>query len=68
MKAYTAKKGTRHYVVVEEGADPATGKRGRSWHSGFRTKKEAEAGLRTILSDQEQGTYRGRGNSRSTRS
>lgn len=57
MKAYIQCKGKRYYVVVEEGAHPVTGKRQRTWHSGYRTKKEAESGLSTILSDLAGGSY-----------
>ena len=44
-------------MVVEEGEDPATGKRSRSWHSGYRTRRQANDGLQTILSELERGTY-----------
>lgn len=56
MRAYTQRKGARYYVVVEEGQGP-DGKRKRSWHSGYKTKKEAEDGLTTILSALQGDTY-----------
>lgn len=56
MKAYIQRKAERYYVVVEDGKS-FTGKRRRRWHSGYRTKKEAESGLSTILSQLERDTY-----------
>jgi integrase len=56
MRAHVARKGKAWYVVVEEGQGP-DGKRRRSWHSGFRTRKEAEAGLSKLLAALEGGTY-----------
>lgn len=57
MKGHAAKKGKRWYAVVDEPPGP-DGKRGRRrWHSGFRTKKEAEAGAVEILGTMQSGAY-----------
>ncbi|HEY9376820.1 MAG TPA: Arm DNA-binding domain-containing protein [Jiangellaceae bacterium] len=34
-----------------------TGRRRQKWHSGFRTKREAEKGLTALLAAQDTGTY-----------
>lgn len=39
----TVKKGARWYVVAYGGVDPKTGKKRQKWHSGFSTKREADA-------------------------
>jgi integrase len=57
VRGHIAKKGAKYYVVVDVEPDPETGKRRQKWHSGFRTKKEAERGLATILGRLEQGSY-----------
>jgi len=43
--------------VVDVGRDPTTGKRVRNWHSGFRTKREAERARIEILGRVDHGTY-----------
>jgi Arm DNA-binding domain len=57
MRGHIAKKGTRYYVVVDIGRDVETGKRKQKWHSGHRTKKEAESALSDILTNLDRGTY-----------
>jgi hypothetical protein len=50
-------KGTgRWYVVLDLDRD-GTGRRRQKWHSGFRTKREAEKGLTALLAAQDTGTY-----------
>jgi integrase len=50
-------KGTgRWYVVLDHDRD-GTGRRRQKWHSGFRTKREAEKGLTALLAAQDTGTY-----------
>jgi integrase len=51
------KRGTSWAVVVEVGRDPNTGKRVRKWHSGYRTKRDAERARIEILSRLDHGTY-----------
>ncbi len=48
------KKTGRWYVVLDLGAD-ASGRRQQRWHSGYRTKREAERGLTALLSAQDSG-------------
>jgi hypothetical protein len=49
-------KGTgRWYVVLDLDRD-GTGRRRQKWHSGFRTKREAEKGLTALLAAQDTGT------------
>lgn len=57
MRGSVVKKGNRWYAVTEAPRDPETGKRRRKWHSGFLTRREAEAGLVDILSRLQQGSY-----------
>jgi hypothetical protein len=37
--------------------DPVTGKQKQKWHSGFRTKRDADRALAEILTRLDQGTY-----------
>ncbi len=57
MRGFITRKGNAWYAVTELPRDPSTGKRRKKWHSGFRTKKEAEAALVDILSRMQQGLY-----------
>jgi len=51
------KKGERYYVKIELDPDPATGRRRQKWHSGFRTKREAERARVDLLSKFDRGEY-----------
>jgi integrase len=52
------KRGNGYYVVVERVKDPATGKRrSKEWHSGYRTKREAERALTELQASVSKGTY-----------
>lgn len=51
------KRGSKYAVKVELDPDPLTGKRRQKWHSGYRTKKEAEQARTDILSKLDQRTY-----------
>jgi Arm DNA-binding domain/Phage integrase, N-terminal SAM-like domain len=53
----SAKRSNLWAVVIELPRDPITGKRKQKWHSGFRTRKEAERKLAEILTRLDQGTY-----------
>jgi hypothetical protein len=57
MRGTIVKRGNRYSVVVELDRDPATGKRQREWHSGYRTKREAEAARVEILGRLQRGEY-----------
>jgi integrase len=50
------RKGNRYYVVVDVGIDDA-GKRQRKWHSGYNTKRAAEAALAEIVTSLNAGVY-----------
>ena len=56
MNGSVVKKGNRWYVIIEQ-RDAETGNRKREWHSGFRTKREAEAARVEILSRLQRGAY-----------
>ncbi len=56
MTGSIVKKGNRYYIIIEQ-RDAETGERRRKWHSGFRTKKEAEAARTEILSRMQRGIY-----------
>ncbi len=57
MRGSVVKKGQKYYVKIELDPDPATGKRHQKWHSGFRTKKEAERARIDLLSKFDRGEY-----------
>jgi len=50
MRGSVVKKGDRYYVKIELDPDPLTGRRRQKWHSGFRTKREAEKARVDLLS------------------
>ena len=56
MRGSVVKKHDRWYVVIED-RDPATGKRKRRWHSGFRTKREAQAACNELAAAMQRGDY-----------
>lgn len=57
MRGTIIHRGRTWSVVIDLGRDPATGKRTRKWHSGFRTRKEAEQARIQILSQLQRGEY-----------
>ena len=57
MRGSVVKKGNRWYVKIELDPDPLTGKRRPKWHSGFRTRKEAEKARIDLLSKFDRGEY-----------
>ena len=57
MRGFVTRKGKAWYVVTEMPRDPISGTRRKKWHSGFPTKREAEAGLVDIMGRLQQGTY-----------
>jgi integrase len=50
------KRGTTYSVVLDLGRGP-DGKRARRWHSGYRTKRDAERARVELLARLDQGTY-----------
>ena len=56
MRGSVVKKSDRWYVVIEDG-DPSTGARKRRWHSGFRTKREAQAACNELVVAMQRGDY-----------
>lgn len=57
MRGSVVKKGDRYYVKIELDPDPATGQRRQKWHSGYRTKREAERARVDLLSKFDRGEY-----------
>ncbi len=57
MRGSVVKKGGSYYVKVELEPDPATGRRRQKWHSGYRTKREAERARVDLLSKLDRGEY-----------
>lgn len=57
MRGSVTKRGASWSFVVDRGIDPATGRRRQQRRSGFRTRKEAEAALRTTISALTDGTF-----------
>ena len=45
MRGSVVKRGNGYSVVVELDRDPITNKRRQKWHSGYRTKREAERAM-----------------------
>lgn len=56
MRGTIIKRGAGYSVVLDLGRGPA-GKRIRRWHSGYRTKKDAERARVELLSRLDQGAY-----------
>lgn len=56
MRGSIVRKAGRWYVIIEQ-RDPQTGARRRKWHSGYRTRREAEAARTDILSRIQRGLY-----------
>ncbi|MGH9271631.1 MAG: Arm DNA-binding domain-containing protein [Ilumatobacteraceae bacterium] len=57
MRGSVIKKGTRWYVKIELDPDIATGRRRQKWHSGYRTKREAERARIDLLARFDRGDY-----------
>lgn len=57
MRGTVTKKGNKWCVIIERPPDPLTGKRRPKWHSGFKTKKEAERARIDLLSKLDRGEY-----------
>lgn len=57
MRGSVIKKGDRWYVKIELDPDPATGRRRQKWHSGYRTRREAERARVDLLSKFDRGEY-----------
>jgi integrase len=51
------RRGKSYSVVVDLGRDPETGRRRQKWHSGYRTKREAEVALADLVGSVNRGTY-----------
>ena len=57
MRGSVVKRGDGYSVVVELDRDPVTGKRRQKWHSGYRTKRDAERALSEIIASLHAGSY-----------
>jgi integrase len=57
VRGSVVKRGNGYSVVVELDRDPVTGKRRQKWHSGYRTKRDAERALSEIVASLHGGTY-----------
>ena len=57
MRGSVVKRGDGYSVVVELDRDPMTGKRRQKWHSGYRTKRDAERALGEVVAALHAGTY-----------
>lgn len=51
------KRGNGYTVVIELDRDPVTGKRQQRWHSGYRTKKDADRALIELTASVQTSTY-----------
>ncbi len=57
MRGSVVRRGAIYYVKIELDPDPVTGRRRQKWHSGFRTKREAERARIDLLSKFDRGEY-----------
>ena len=57
MRGSVIKKGDKWYVKIELDPDPGTGRRRQKWHSGYRTRREAERARVDLLSKFDRGEY-----------
>ena len=57
MRGSIIRRGKSYSVVLDLGRDPETGKRRQKWHSGYRTKREAEVALADLVGSVNRGTY-----------
>lgn len=57
MRGSVVKRGGTWSAVVDAGPDPLTGKRRQKWHSGYRTKKDAEQAVSRLVTAINDGTY-----------
>ena len=57
MRGSVVKKGSQWYVKIELDPDSATGRRRQKWHSGYKTKREAERARVDLLSKFDRGAY-----------
>jgi len=57
VRGSVLKKGDRWYVKIELHPDPGTGRRRQKWHSGFRTRRDAERARVDLLSKLDRGEY-----------
>jgi hypothetical protein len=57
VRGSVVKRGAGYSVIVELDRDPITGKRRQKWHSGYRTKREAERALSEIVTAVHAGSY-----------
>jgi hypothetical protein len=57
VKGSIFKRGNLWTVQIERDRDPATGERRREWHSGFQTRREAEAARIEILANLQRGEH-----------
>jgi integrase len=57
MRGSVIRRGDVYYVKIELDPDPGTGRRRTKWHSGYRTKREAERARVDLLSKVDRGVY-----------
>jgi integrase len=57
VRGSVVKRGSGYSVVVELDRHPGTGKRRQKWHSGYRTRRDAERALAEMLDAVNRGSY-----------
>lgn len=57
MRGSVVKRGKGYTVILDLGEDPQTGRRRQKWHSGYRTKRDAQAALAEFVGNVNTGTY-----------
>jgi len=57
MRGSVVKKGDCWYVKIELENDPGTGRRKQKWHSGYRSRREADRARIDLLAKLDRGEY-----------
>jgi integrase len=57
MRGHVARQDDRYYVVIDQGIDPRTGKRRRTWHAAGKSRRAAERMLAELLEQKRTDTY-----------
>ena len=57
QRGTVVKRGSRFAVGIDHGTDPLTGKRRRTWHSGYASKEEADKALTRLLRKADTGRF-----------
>ncbi len=57
MRGSIVRRGQSYSVVIDLGRDPQTGRRRQRWHSGYRTRRDAERAAADLVGSVNRGAY-----------